>query len=55
MEVHLQTTTNMYCQKCRTQLKLDGSLDSLNPAAFDLLTSIVSLDLHSLESLYKRN
>ncbi|KAE8148432.1 autophagy protein Apg6-domain-containing protein [Aspergillus avenaceus] len=28
----------MYCQKCRTQLKLDGSLESLNPAAFDLLT-----------------
>lgn len=29
--------TNMYCQKCRTPLKLDGSLESLNPAAFDLL------------------
>lgn len=29
----------MYCQKCRTQLKLDSSLESLNPAAFDLLTS----------------
>ncbi|KAA8642309.1 beclin 1 [Aspergillus tanneri] len=28
----------MYCQKCRTPLKLDGSLESLNPAAFDLLT-----------------
>ncbi|KAI9934639.1 hypothetical protein ASPWEDRAFT_53764 [Aspergillus wentii DTO 134E9] len=27
----------MYCQKCRTPLKLDGSLESLNPAAFDLL------------------
>ncbi|KKK24223.1 hypothetical protein P175DRAFT_0429787 [Aspergillus ochraceoroseus IBT 24754] len=27
----------MYCQKCRTSLKLDGSLESLNPAAFDLL------------------
>ncbi|KAE8309021.1 autophagy protein Apg6-domain-containing protein [Aspergillus transmontanensis] len=39
MEVLLQTTTNMYCQQCRTQLKLDGSLESLNPAAFDLLTS----------------
>jgi hypothetical protein len=27
----------MYCQKCRTPLKLDDSLDNLNPAAFDLL------------------
>ncbi|KAL2834736.1 autophagy protein Apg6-domain-containing protein [Aspergillus pseudoustus] len=27
----------MFCQKCRTPLKLDGSLESLNPAAFDLL------------------
>jgi beclin len=27
----------MYCQKCRSPLKLDGSLESLNPAAFDLL------------------
>ncbi|KAL4744193.1 autophagy protein Apg6-domain-containing protein [Aspergillus similis] len=27
----------MYCQKCRIPLKLDGSLEALNPAAFDLL------------------
>ncbi|KAL4922990.1 beclin 1 [Aspergillus undulatus] len=27
----------MNCQKCRTPLKLDVSLESLNPAAFDLL------------------
>ncbi|RAL09812.1 beclin 1 [Aspergillus homomorphus CBS 101889] len=27
----------MYCQNCRTPLKLDGSLESLNPAAFNLL------------------
>jgi beclin len=27
----------MYCQKCRTPLKLDRSLEDLNPAAFDLL------------------
>ncbi|KAI1001428.1 Vacuolar protein sorting-associated protein 30 [Podosphaera aphanis] len=27
----------MYCQKCRTPLRLDGSLEDLNPAAFDLL------------------
>ncbi|KAF2674566.1 APG6-domain-containing protein [Microthyrium microscopicum] len=27
----------MYCQKCRTPLKLDHSLEDLNPAAFKLL------------------
>lgn len=27
----------MYCQKCRSSLKPEHSLDSLNPAAFDLL------------------
>jgi beclin 1 len=27
----------MHCQKCRTPLKLDGSLEQLNPAAFKLL------------------
>ncbi|KAJ5347910.1 uncharacterized protein N7506_001163 [Penicillium brevicompactum] len=29
----------MYCQKCRTPLKLDGSIESLNPAAFELLSN----------------
>ncbi|KAJ5463648.1 hypothetical protein N7475_008592 [Penicillium sp. IBT 31633x] len=29
----------MYCQKCRTPLRLDGSIESLNPAAFDLLSN----------------
>ncbi|OTB05630.1 hypothetical protein M426DRAFT_319617 [Hypoxylon sp. CI-4A] len=29
----------MYCQKCRTPLKLDGSLADINPAAFDLLVA----------------
>ncbi|KAJ5936647.1 hypothetical protein N7466_003097 [Penicillium verhagenii] len=29
----------MYCQKCRTALKLDGSLEALNPAAFELLAN----------------
>ncbi|PHH84641.1 hypothetical protein CDD83_1617 [Cordyceps sp. RAO-2017] len=29
----------MYCQKCRQPLKLDGSLEELNPAAYDLLIS----------------
>jgi beclin 1 len=28
----------MYCQECKTPLKLDGSLQDLNPAAFKLLT-----------------
>lgn len=27
----------MNCQKCRQPLKLDSSLQDLNPAAFDLL------------------
>lgn len=34
----------MYCQKCRTPLKLDSSLELLNPAAFELLVSKHSLD-----------
>ncbi|KAG6000585.1 Vacuolar protein-sorting-associated protein 30 [Claviceps pusilla] len=29
----------MFCQKCRQPLKLDGSLEHLNPAAYDLLIS----------------
>ncbi|KAJ5765686.1 hypothetical protein N7520_005245 [Penicillium odoratum] len=33
----------MYCQKCRTSLKLDGSIESLNPAAFELLVSKLPL------------
>ncbi|OCL04325.1 APG6-domain-containing protein [Glonium stellatum] len=28
----------MYCQKCRTPVRLDASLEELNPAAFQLLT-----------------
>lgn len=27
----------MYCQKCRVPLRLDSSLENLNPAAYDLL------------------
>lgn len=30
----------MYCQKCRVPLKLDSSLENLNPAAFDLLVGL---------------
>ncbi|POS77556.1 autophagy protein Apg6 [Diaporthe helianthi] len=29
----------MYCQRCRTPLKLDSSLEDLNPAAYDLLVA----------------
>ncbi|OLN81741.1 Vacuolar protein sorting-associated protein atg6 [Colletotrichum chlorophyti] len=29
----------MYCQKCRTPLRLDSSLEELNPAAYDLLVT----------------
>lgn len=32
----------MYCQKCRQPLRLDASLDNLNPAAYDLLVSTSS-------------
>ncbi|KAF1991776.1 APG6-domain-containing protein [Aulographum hederae CBS 113979] len=28
----------MHCQKCKTPIRLDGSLEDLNPAAFKLLT-----------------
>lgn len=37
----------MYCQKCRTPLKTDSSLDDLNPAAFDLLVGEIDYCLHS--------
>lgn len=33
----------MHCQKCRTSLKLDGSLEDLNPASFKLLTGLAGL------------
>lgn len=32
----------MLCQKCRQPLKLDGSLEDLNPAAYDLLVCMFS-------------
>ncbi|KAI9731486.1 MAG: autophagy protein 6 [Cirrosporium novae-zelandiae] len=32
----------MYCQKCRSPLRLDGSLEDLNLAAFDLLVGATS-------------
>jgi len=33
----------MYCQKCRTPLKLDSSLEDLNPAAYDLLVGMYAI------------
>ena len=42
---HHFTANNMYCQKCRTPLKLDGSLESLNPATFDLLIGNLSTSI----------
>jgi len=33
----------MICQKCKTPLRLDGSLDQLTPAAFNLLADAPSL------------
>ncbi|KAE8351407.1 autophagy protein Apg6-domain-containing protein [Aspergillus coremiiformis] len=44
----------MYCQNCRTQLTLDGSLESLNPAAFDLLTSSTGKTLPEQGSISSR-
>lgn len=35
----------MYCQKCRTPLKLDSSLQDLNPAAYDLLVGAFHVPL----------
>lgn len=35
----------MQCQKCRTPLKLDSSLEDLNPAAFDLLVGMCTLSI----------
>jgi hypothetical protein len=31
----------LYCQKCRTPIDIDTSIDQLNPAAFKLLTGMV--------------
>jgi beclin 1 len=30
----------LYCQKCRTPIDIDASIDQLNPAAFKLLTGV---------------
>jgi beclin 1 len=31
----------LYCQKCRTPIDVDASVDQLNPAAFKLLTGMM--------------
>lgn len=36
----------MHCQKCRQPLKLDSSLDDLNPAAYDLLVCMYCLSCY---------
>ncbi|KAH1521851.1 hypothetical protein KXV51_001517 [Aspergillus fumigatus] len=45
----------MYCQKCRTPLKLDGSLEALNPAAFDLLVGKAPAEFPMEESFNRQN
>lgn len=37
----------MHCQKCRNPLKLDSSLEDLNPAAFDLIVGLSDLPIRS--------
>ncbi|KAH7320047.1 autophagy protein Apg6-domain-containing protein [Stachybotrys elegans] len=44
----------MYCQKCRQPLRLDGSLEDLNPAAYDLLLSDISSKASSSPQTSKR-
>ncbi|KAK8168537.1 autophagy protein Apg6-domain-containing protein [Phyllosticta citrichinensis] len=52
----------MYCQKCRTPVKLDPSLEDLNPAAFKLITDSIgpsakqrSLPLHQSRPTYSQD
>lgn len=47
----------MYCQKCKTPVRLDGSLEELNPAAFKLLTGtalqhVISVVKFAVSPLY---
>ena len=42
---YIEPLSVMNCQKCRTPLKLDISLQDLNPAAFDLLVGLLFLYL----------
>ena len=36
--------TALACQKCRTPIDIDASIDQLNPAAFKLLTGTCLFD-----------
>jgi hypothetical protein len=36
----------LYCQKCRTPIDVDASIDQLNPAAFKLLTGMMPAPSH---------
>ncbi|ROT39328.1 autophagy protein Apg6 [Sodiomyces alkalinus F11] len=49
----------MYCQKCRAPLKVDSSLEDLNPAAYDLLIASSSQQppkkLHSSRPSYPQD
>jgi beclin 1 len=36
-----KTPHGLYCQKCRTPIDIDASVDQLNPAAFKLLTGVL--------------
>jgi len=42
----------MYCQKCKTLLQLDGSLDHLTPAAFNLLADASTTAQHRGKNHY---
>jgi beclin 1 len=37
-------TAGLYCQKCRTPIEVDASIDQLNPAAFKLLIGTVHMN-----------
>ncbi len=50
LTIFYHATMTMYCQKCRTPLKLDKSLEDLNPAAFDLLIGMLTPSLVSMSS-----
>jgi hypothetical protein len=39
----------MQCQKCRNPLRLDASLEDLNPAAFKLLVGMRRLHLSDFD------
>lgn len=44
--------SGLYCQKCRTPIEIDASIDQLNPAAFKLLTGAADLLTHYIQPIY---